>query len=258
MLSARVDTSRLKAAVARVKGGTPQIRHDATLAAAGVFVKRVAAKAPRDTRRYVRGWILAGRAAGVTDLVAPPIQPGQYERFYRERLVKQRDDWQRMLEIARRQVAFWQGARGRGRLSPGQRAELRQAEKDLRVAERTARRAQEELAKFNAGPLSTVYGVDGVDAGDEASGALVIFGKRGKRRLTVTVRNKVYGGNGYVRFMGSKAVVVLINLEPHSKIVEKRTGIVAASLKAAKAVGLVVARRLYVRAVNRQYVAGGR
>ena len=249
MISLTVNTSRVRAAMARARLDADRIRFEAGKAVVGEFVRRAVLYGPKDTNRYVRAWAQAGRDVGVKGPI-PPLKTSNYAPWHRERLEAQVKKWEGILKAAQENNDFWLGA-ARRQTKTGLRGKQKtlasKADKAEKTAEKWFNRAREELALWHA-----------AEAAGQAP--LIIYGNttgRGgknagvRRKLGITVRAKVYGGEGTLENRKGRLLVVLRNKEAHVRIVEKRHRVVATQLPRAKAFGVVVARRLYVQSLQR-------
>ena len=82
-MATTVDISGLRTQLRAVRKSQRPARHAAAEVLTRSIVEHVAQHAKRDTNRYVRGWIEAGRGAGVTGIPMPPLT----ESRNRERLM---------------------------------------------------------------------------------------------------------------------------------------------------------------------------
>lgn len=209
------DISALQAAADRLRAALPASALAGAQAIANEGVRQLEVVSPRNTQRYVRAWLDAGNRAGLGPFVLPPIRPDRYAKLYRRYLLYQVSQFERIV-----------------------RDNMRQGRTDRAAS--TARRrlaaAKRELSRYR--PDSIVIGLQ-IFAGRRGGERYVRFGTR----PVVTVRHKVYGGEGRSAMVGSDAVVSLKNLEPHARLVERRFSIVKRLERAARSVGAPRASR---------------
>jgi len=170
------------------------------------YTRYLARQSPRNTNRYVRGWILAGNTAQVTTLPVPRVVPlSETERgAYIERLQRQLDQRQQRVDKLTRMFEAWYGRTGRKLGVYG-----RKLKRELGAAERSRDRAQAWLDRALA------------------ADSFIFFGASPKaKRRTETIREKVYGGEGYQKHTAGYSEIILHNLEPHCRILERRLGLV--------------------------------
>lgn len=95
---ARTDTRELAKSLRAMAQASPRARRSALEIIAGQVVEEVVRRAPRDTNRFVRGWIEAGNAAGVTNIPVPPIEKANRFDQIRARLERQLAKWEGIRE----------------------------------------------------------------------------------------------------------------------------------------------------------------
>lgn len=215
-----VDTRVLNRRVKEATARSPRARLAALKEAVELVVKRVVLTARRDTRRYVRAWIIAANQAGLWYNTPPAVQRSRFADKLKDRLEIQLDRevmWLRRTEASLKfweeRYNLWYGRTGRrGKWERDCRAKRDKARKNVERQKKLVEQARAELAKYASGN----------------EGQLVVFRRRAKsrRNITVTVREKIYGGSGEAVSEGDRAVITLRNLEPHARIVEKRYGTV--------------------------------
>ena len=171
----------------------------------------------RDTQRYLRAWQLAGndvhdldpvsgRLVGGRMSVAPVRKSKHFENIFPTLSNKARALKQYIAKVDRERMH--------------EQAMPRPNRQRVRVAERTIAKAEKALERIE----ETLDAID-------ASGGAYKFGIRigGKKTKSITALSsidraviEVFGGRG--RLVGER-VVELVNLEPHARIVSRRTGI---------------------------------
>ena len=211
-----VDSSRLRAKLRATQFAAEHAAGAAIEELGSFLVDTLEVLSPRDTNRYVRGWIDAGRKAGVTDRPLPSVVASRNQDQYLEKLEKQVEYWQDRVAYARGRIEQYQ--RWDAEAPPrkdGKPRSKRTAQpyyaKMVRVEQsslKRLKRATEELAKARGSDGFVFFDVEGI-------------AQRKQGRKLSTVREKVYGGEGRVIRGGTMAVVELRNKEPHARIVER-------------------------------------
>jgi hypothetical protein len=201
-----VDWRNLRrfAAIARVN--TRMARNFAARSYVQDLAAQVSARAPRDTNRYVRGWLDAMNQTGAVLARLPVIEPSQYADRYQGTLEKalraalsSRDRLERRIS-----VLYPSGSPKRGS-TPA----FRELTKLLRRAERRLDKLIEYKQAFDAsGGTAIVIGGFG---GNEQKGT-----------LKPKVSARVYGGQGRIIDGAEQTAVVLTNREPHANLVERK------------------------------------
>jgi hypothetical protein len=224
----RVNLAGAAAKTRRVQRASPAVARRVLLTHAEVFVRSINLTSPRDTRRYVRGWQMAGRDLGVWATVEG-VRPSARRELHLDRLQSQVERIENIIATLekdaaekRRLVALWFTSKGR-KISQGGRRMLRQAKEREREIERLysdLERAERELAKLVGNEASIVFwGRRGRAASVNPDGTRV----RRRRRRLHTVRDKIYGGRGVIVVgANGRAVMSLHNREAHARLVEAR------------------------------------
>lgn len=214
MFRVRVDSSGLRRKVSAYIGAGKEARTRGIVTMASIVVWRAVADAPKDTRRFVRGWVLAGNAAGLDPMPVPVLQPPRKRDEIYKRLLRQAWFWAMIVRRYEQQARFdaW-----------------------YQKAKRKLDRSLEELQKFERTEF----------------GAVIAIGIRNRLGTKLrTVRDKIYGGTGFVVQQRDGAEVVLHNLEPHTSIVEARTHVMANASRAFRGAGIVMGRKAFVKALK--------
>lgn len=192
------------------KGDRKRFAHDVVQGVMTAIITNV----PHDTNRLKRGYAMAANQANLGPFPVPDVQASKYRKDLGNRLSYQ-------IAKFENSVAFWERIIQTRYLSKGRKGKwLRDAQSKKRTAEKRLARAKEEADKFGA-----------------TDSALVIF-RSSKSGLTMTVRDKVYGGEGREISRPGFHGYQIHNLEPHASIVEKNTRVVAKALADGKALGL--------------------
>jgi hypothetical protein len=243
MIRAKVSTQGLQRRLAGLSSAAPEAGETAVQIMAQEFLGSVVDASPRDTNRYVRGWMEAGNKAGVSSYALPQIEPSRFADRFAARLERQLVEWEQKLEEAERIERYWRELHqeryvAKGRTDKWERDLLKKAKAAAARVEKTrglVTIAREQVDKYHAG-------------------AVVIWGRSVKREFSkgqlATVREQAYGGDGKMMRNGWGTVVLLHNLEAHASIVEKRLRIVARATARLRAVGFKRATRAMTRALQ--------
>lgn len=196
-----------------------------------VFIEGINEIAPRDTNRYIRGWLLAANDVGLKVPVVP-LEPNSRRTEYLAKLAEQIDSLDKQIEGIEKRLELWYERKGRRLGAWG-----RKRKSELRKLRRRRVRAGEELDKA----LGTEY-FSYFDAGSA-------FEAKNKRKLS-TVREKIYGGKGEMFTAGGQLFVRLTNMEPHANIVEKRRRPRDRAMERVRGSGLRRAGRAYIKRIQ--------
>lgn len=244
MKTVNIDQRGLKAfyrAAARQHRGL----QDSAKIMGGAFIETMDRFAPTDTNRYLNGWLLAGQAAGISQIPTRPLRQTRYHEQMVDRLDMQLLRIRREIKRIQERLELIYGRRG---LDPRRSDFGRRNLARLRLLQKREVVAQRELDTIMAG-----------------GSYIVIFGKAGRRsektgriigeRLT-TLRTTIAGGTGEVIRVAGRVVVELRNREPHARLVEKRVRAVARTMAVARQLGVKRAGRAYVQALREQLPRG--
>ena len=249
MLTSGTNTAGFEAKLRALEEALPHAGEAANKVMGQEFVKHLSVMAPRDTNRYVRGWIEAGNKAGLTSSPLPPVVPSRSADRLAGRLERQLAEWEARLERARKVVLYWDALHqsryvARGRSDKWEKNLLaRKAEAEKRVEKLVVlvERAKAQVEAFEA----------------TGGSGIVIWGRKTKSQLAkgqlATVRERVYGGAGQFIRNGWNSLVRLHNLEGHATLVEKRYRVVARALAMVRATGARRARRDVVQALRARF-----
>jgi len=206
MIKALVKIDPLKNRIARAVANAPAAKAVAASIWGAKFIELMDKRAPRDTNRYVNGWLQAGRGAGVSSLPDHPLRPTQSQYLFR--LEQQYFREVKRLALLELDLRIWYEQKT-GRKKRGYYNKLKRAVEKAR--ERVAR-SEEEIKKAS---------------GD--ANVIVIGGRKSRAKNPVgklsglaTVRLNQYGGEGSLKMVGTTAILTLHNKEPHCKLVERR------------------------------------
>lgn len=178
------------------------------------FRNRMIRMAPRDTNRYLRGWMEACTKAGVPTPL-PPIKNSSRQAEYISALQSQLAFWREFYSRELGIRAAWYDNDPTKKRGP----HFRKLESRIRKAERRMKAAEDALA---AAMLNE--GVIVIDGGWEAlRGAHRIDKAKPLSKRGATVRWRYYGGKGAVRTNANGvAWIELSNEEPHAQILERK------------------------------------
>lgn len=201
-----------------------------------LFVEAIDSLTPKDTNRLANGWIDAGRKAGVTDQPLRPIVASANQDKYISQLNEQIDFWIARIRFYEGRMRWYeeQDAKALPKKN-GKRRKRRTSQPYYRKMKRLEKKSRKRLVR-SIEELEKALSGDGFLFYDAES-----YVNRRQNRSLSTVRDKVYGGDGYVDQIGAKIIVTLINKEPHARIVEKHPHLghpVATSLQIVRAFGI--------------------
>lgn len=190
---------------------------------------RIEETSPRDTNRFVRGWLLACADVGPIPAAIPGVQASARHQQYLAYLEKEANRVGRMLKSAQAKMEWWY-------LSKPDRNRNRPAFHELS-------RAITQLSKWHNRLIEEYVKLDGDPTG------LLMDKERGQRNYS-TVRVGIYGGRGIISEQSDRVTVVLHNREPHATIVEKRYGILARAMREVKRLGIARVNKSLVRRIQ--------
>lgn len=182
------------------------------------FRDRMVRISPRDTNRYLRGWMQACGMAGVPAPL-PVIKASSRQNEFLSALEQQRDWW----------AARVSGLKARKQLWFDNRDNLKKTKYRDKLVQQIAR-AEKRLEAAERQLGAAIVAGDGflvIDGGFAAlngqwSAYSKAAGKNAFKKRTVTIRWKVYGGSGRITVRKGVATIGLRNLEPHSAILEAK------------------------------------
>lgn len=225
-----IDSTELHRRAAEIKrrfgpaarGGVEQIN--------ALIAVRVDETAPRDTNRYVRGWLLACADVGPIPAYIPPLAASSRHQQYLAKLEKEYKRVVKMAQAERRALEFlYLNKPNRNRNTPG----FRKLQNKINKLEKWAERLIEEYIKLDGDPSG-----------------LLMDAERGGRNYS-TVRVGVFGGRGMVTEHSDRVIVSLHNLEPHTTIVEKRYEVMRRAMREVKSLGLSTVAAAIVRRIKK-------
>jgi len=211
------DTSATRAALHRFAAETmPTINVNVLRSAVNPHAARLVQKLPYDTGRLRNSFADAATKVGMNGVAKVPLRVSKQANYNLGRLETQVDGARKRVE--------WFEANGRAFYKAGKKPRARDGSPrpEYRKALRALKASITQLERYKAGSI----GEDGQSLG-EGTGLLMFNKKRHGFRTFVSIRSKVYGGEGSLGFAGVGLVRLrLKSLEPHSRQVERRNGFV--------------------------------
>ena len=269
----RTDTSGFRANQARVRANRTVARTLAVRTQADVVVGYAAAHIQRDTQRAARSVIEAGNTAGLRQRQLPELRPSRSSKRIGEALRGAVRLSMRNVEIWSNRVAKWERfealyrSKGRAHYQYFSKiiAEKRLAQKELRFHTRRLEAAIRELEQFESSDSFTgiAIGTWGITEDLKVNTqAAIRYGKRSAivlrrgvaaLRRNIQIETKIYGGTGRIIQSPGSTFVSLTMHEPHFRLVERRTRIMARSLAHARSASGArrTSKKTYVDAVSR-------
>lgn len=233
MTTTSVNVRGLVAKINAIRRDLPNAERHAVALLGRAQVDLFQAISPRDTNRYVRGWLAAGNSAGVGSWSLPPIEESRSHVRSVARVEAQLRGYARRLQAAEKNAEYWHrlyqrryaDTNRRDRWERNAKDRVRRADVRAEKLRVLVERLTETLAQLRADPS-----------------AIVIGGRRTKSDLAVgrliTVRDREYGGVGAIIQSGDRTYIRLHNLEPHASIVESRSRVVGRVVAALRIAGL--------------------
>lgn len=225
-----LDVSVLQRRLNALRAAMPEINRNATLEMNALIAQRVAETSPRDTNRFVRGWLLAAKDVGPVGVAVPAVNASsrhdQYVRYLEKefkRLSRDRDGLKALIDL------WYTSKPTRSRNTPA----YAQMTSKLRKIEKWMQRVAEEIQKAK---------------GDES--ALLFDKERGGRNYS-TVRTGVHGGKGRITLFEDRTFVTWHNLEAHATIIERKYQIMGMALREVKAYGAARVKKSLVAGMQR-------
>lgn len=205
-------------------------------------VEQLARTSPRDTNRYVRGWIDAGNQAGLGTRRLPTIKQPRDTKFGLERLITQHERARKRVVRAEKSLEFWDNILTNRYERTGRRGRWRRdASRKRAAAKRTLVAATKQFERARQILLDATGTDDGRGATLNA-GVIVIGGRKTKKATSLSslasVRTKPIGGEGQMLILGGRLVLRLANLEPHARIVERRHRVMRRAAESLRRLGL--------------------
>lgn len=225
-----IDDAQLKARVRVLKDRFGEAMLTAAEEVNALIAVRVEETAPRDTNRFVRGWLLACADVGPIPAFIPALTKSARHEQYLKFLEREYKRVIRLLRGLQNTLnLFYYSKPNRNRNTGAFRA-MKAKERKL---QKWADRLIEEYFKLEGDPT-----------------ALLFDAERGKRNYS-TVRVGVFGGRGRIVPESDRWVVVLHNLEPHTTIVEQRYDIIRRAMREVKSYHLSRVAAAVVRKIQK-------
>jgi hypothetical protein len=225
----KLDTRQMEIRLARLRRGMPGVLSSGVMEMNALIALRVAETSPRDTNRFVRGWLLACRDIGPLPVAVPPVTKSARREEYLKYLDKEFKRLSRERDTLKSMIDFWYTSK------PNRNRNTRS------YTEMTSR--LRKIEKW-IGKLA-----EQIKAARGSEDFLLFDKERGKRNYS-SVRTNVHGGVGTMRYFEDRVLVQLRNLEAHTTIIERKYGIIGRALREAKAFGLTRVKARLVRAVD--------
>lgn len=223
MITVNVDTSKAQAKMRGLLAGSQASRLAAVKEMTRTVLKNIETIAPRDTNRYVRGWMQAGNAAGLGPFMIPPLNRASNLNHILESIAQQRDYWEYIVDRYHHQGRHDSWAA---------------------KAERRLAQAQEQVDKF-------------VQSNEGAVIAINLYSNYTMKGKAIRVLNKVYGGTGKVIDRPDATFVQLHNREPHTSIVEKNKKVLNRASQMFRSSGLARVKGKYLERALQAANGGG-
>ena len=237
MLKVSTDRAGVQGVISRLQYGRSAARRRALVAATRPVVQAVLNKTPRDTNRMARGFELAGNTAGVGPFIVSPVKASRYFNLNRQILGEQAAGLRREYQQARStRIAY----------ERSNRAVLKGRGKSRRGAGRQSSYYRKLVSQENKLLNSFRRAVAQKTQLTESS--VLIYNKG--RRVNVTVRNRIYGGDGDIIHTRDTSICRITNREPHAIIRARANNVVAPALVLGRTLGARSGRREYLRVMK--------
>lgn len=216
----KADDSLLLKKINAVMGALVPGAKGALQDAAGGVLQKVVAECPVDTGRLINAYSEAAMGAelpaspsGLASWPRPTIKASKYTERFRQRLQEQLTDLQRQAQWIVSKPSSWQTRKGvrTGQMRPS-------ADKWLRRVEKAIDRTREDLRTLGETDI-------------------LMKSKDGRLRQ-FSLRQKIYGGQGFLYNRGLVWYATIINREPHANTVEKMHRSFASAMRLMRASGL--------------------
>lgn len=249
-----IDRAEFDAAVNRLrKRGIDAASRAALLELGDAFVTFIIRTAPRDTNRFVRGYILAWNSIpGARKKTLPPLEVSEFADRIEDALRRDLAFATRVREGFHKKVRRLKGIRANTARGGARGESLSSLDKRIRKAERELDKAGD----LEDRAITNLESFERAKANNEPGFAIVFARRRGKkgsktalsRVSRVFTADRTFGGVGRLVRIGPDAwALQLENLEPHARIVNRRTRVVSRAAALARRAG---ARRASDRAIR--------
>lgn len=253
MLSVAINNTAMMERLRFMRTQGPKGRMAAARFLTSGVIAEVRRTAPRDTNRYLRGWLQAAADIGLV-VALPPLLKSKHREELAKVLALQVTMINKRLAFLTQRKAEWY-------------PESRRPDRYSRKLDREIERQYERLEK--ARDQARRFGMDenAIVMMRGTSAALAGYQKelRGDA-LMATVRDQVYGGSGRIIDGSTATVILLHNKEPYCRAIEKRHQVWAKALNSVKMFGMQQAGAKYIATVTNtgrdivreDWVGGGR
>lgn len=266
MITHTIDSSVMRRRLATMEGNRARARDAAATTLGASILRSVVTRAvgaggrntggvAYDTGRYARAYAMGHNMlvgvgdAGVLPMPLPALRPSDYLGLIRRRTE---------LQLKRLEKAHvrWTGLKERDERKPNHRRWKSYRQK-LKILDRIERSMELAIEHYK-----TAIRADRAGLAGDAEGAAAIFigGRATKTQFRVSnlgrVDVKIHGGSASLHRVGGQSLVEMRNAEPHARIVERRTRLMARAIAGARrdAPGLrrIGAKHLALLTVNAQ------
>ena len=234
----KVNARQFHEKIARMEAQRKAARHEALEVIGKSLSEWIDLSSPKDTRRFIRGYLTAFQQVGHLGVPVPELRPSKYVGRAIQMLVEQYDQWRDTAEIRRRRLLerYPNGA------PRGQRAAYNKMRREVVKAQNLATRAREELEKYRAAPYGIIM----------SPLRWVYDTRQNDGRHLVTVRPMPYGGNGVLVDRPTRTTARMINQEPHAVFIERQHDVLD------KAFGMAALSGTIKRKAAEKYLRGFR
>jgi len=225
----KLDTRQLDQRLATLRRRMGSVLQGGVHEMNALIAARVAETSPRDTNRFVRGWLLATKDIGPLPVAVPPVtRSSRREEYLRyldkefKRLSRERDGLKALIDL------WYTSKPNRSRNTPA----YTELTNRLRKIEKWMGKLAEQIKAA------------------KGSEDFLLFDKERGNRNYSSVRTKVHGGVGTQRYFEDRVLVQYRNLEAHTTIIERKYGIIGRALREAKMLGLTRVKARLVRSID--------
>jgi len=230
----KVSIDELRRNVAKLDAARRNARREAVAFLGRRISQQVSVRAPRDTGRFVRGYLLAFQKIGHFEGSMPALQHSKYIEQAIKILVDQHKFWSNAAASNRKTLLErYPNGPQRGRM-----AGYKAVRKRLEKSQDLAMRAQQELSKFRSAPYGIIM-----------SPLRWEFTPEGRR--LITVRPNPYGGDGTIIEGDTSTKARILTKEPHAEFVEReRSTLPVALFNATRGTIFEKAGKTYVKGIK--------
>jgi hypothetical protein len=242
LIVAKVDTSNLSRRLKGMRDGADSAALQVAKQGADMFVGFMNQHAPRDTGRYLAGWIEAGNAANVGPTrMAPALRDSRWAEKLEAALDRQIDRLVVQINAKAGVLDAWYFSKNRPIDSWARKKQF-----EIARLSRALQRAVETKKKYlNAeGPVIAFDIFSNGRRVRTASGSM-------KQLRQTTIRDKVYGGTGEIVQRDTGPVVMLHNREPHVTLVERKHRLITRANAAVRLDTEARGKRVFLQELSR-------